>query len=79
MIMKISISDRIKESAIRCKKKLACLKKTDCLCQAQDCVNDSVLFVESRYNASCPYQQMFGNEFICNCPVRKELYDKYRV
>lgn len=76
---KIRICDRIREAATRCKKKLACLEDTDCICPVEDCVNDSVLFVKSDDFVPCPYQQMFGNEFICNCPVRKELYDKYRV
>ena len=76
--MDISISDSIRNEAVKCKKRFSCLKKRDC-CKVVDCINDSVLFVDSTYEASCPYQQLFGNEFICNCPVRKELYDKYRI
>ncbi len=76
---RIHISERIQEEASKCKKKLACLKEKCELCAVADCVNDSVLFVKSEYNASCPYQQMFGNEFICSCPVRKEIYEKYRL
>jgi len=77
--MNISKSDGILESATKCKKKFSCLKVERDICAVEDCVNDSVLFVKSKYKASCPYQQMFGNEYICNCPVRKELYEKYRI
>ena len=77
--MNISISERARNAAKRCKNKFACLKDKNTCCEVDDCINDSILFVKSTYNASCPYQQLFGNEFICNCPVRKELYDKYRI
>ena len=78
--MDINVSDRIRKAAACCKKGFSCLQKgKGDFCAVEDCVNDSVLFVKSQYNASCPYQQSFGNEFICNCPVRKELYDKYRI
>ncbi len=77
--MNISISESARNAATRCKKKFSCLKDKKKCCEVEDCINDSVLFVKSTYNPSCPYQQLFGNEFICNCPVRKELYDKYRI
>ena len=77
--MNISISERARNAAKRCKKKFACLKDQSTCCKVDDCINDSVLFVKSTYDAPCPYQQLFGNEFICNCPVRKELYDRHRI
>jgi len=78
--MDIRISDRARKATTRCKKGFSCLKEGKVnFCAVDDCINDEVLFVKSTYNASCPYQQRFGNEFICNCPVRKELYDKYRI
>jgi len=27
----------------------------------------------------CEYKMAFGYSFTCNCPVRKEMYNLYRV
>jgi len=78
--MDIKVSDRVREAAEKCKKGFACLKKgKDDICAVADCVNDQILFVKCLNDKYCSYQQPFGNEFICNCPVRKELFDKYRI
>lgn len=77
--MNITISDAVRKTTTKCKNKFSCINGKEDICAVEDCINDDVLFVKSQYNSSCPYQQQFGNEFICNCPVRKAIYDKYRI
>lgn len=77
--MDIGISDRVLEATTKCKKDFCCLNGKGDLCTIADCVNDQILFVQVKDGEYCPYKQQFGNEFICGCPVRKELFDKYRI
>ena len=77
--MDFRVSAGTLRATTKCKKNFSCLKEKnrDC-CGISDCINDEIIFVKSQ-KPSCPYQQMFGNEFICGCPVRKEIYNKYRI
>ena len=78
--MDIKVSDKVRKAAKKCNKGFACLKENGKpVCTVDDCINDQILFVKVPNAEYCPFKQPFGNEFICNCPVRKELYDKYRI
>lgn len=78
--MDISVSDTARMAATKCKKGFSCLKKgKEDFCAVEDCINEQILFVKVLNDKYCPYKQQFGNEFICGCPVRKGLYDKYRI
>ncbi len=46
-------------------------------CKVERCVNNKVYFVQKE-NKHCPYARTFGYSFHCICPVRKEIYDKYK-
>ena len=66
--------------ASKCKKDFSCLnvESRDC-CEVTDCVNGEILFVKNKYKPCCLYQEPFGSEFTCNCPVRKKLFEKYKI
>jgi hypothetical protein len=62
-----------------CSKNFDCLiKSTPVYCAVENCIGNKVHFIESNHNLSCKYKLPFGYTYICNCPVRKEIYNKYR-
>lgn len=68
------------------KKTTACSKKHECLqnkdtvyCKVERCINDTVLILECKEQLSCNYQLAFGNSQICRCPIRIEIFNKYKV
>jgi len=75
----INISNEVRMLATKCTKKHSCLCGESDFCGVEKCVNNAVLFIKCKQNASCPYQIFFGNDFICSCPVRKAIYDKYKI
>jgi hypothetical protein len=45
-------------------------------CKAENLV-DKVLFVQAAHVFLCYQRTSFGDSFICRCPVRKEIYERY--
>lgn len=78
--MDISVSDEAIKATTKCRKFFSCLKEKDRnFCAVANCINEEILFMKTLKNACCPYQQAFGNEFLCDCPVRKEIFVKYKI
>jgi len=73
-------SDILKETT-KCTHNFICLNnpQENICCKVKDCINSKVHFVESTTNNTCPYIMSFGYAYICNCPVRKEIFNKYGV
>lgn len=77
--MKIKISDETIKKTKSCNKSFGCLKnEKHVLCQVEDCVNEEVYFIKRLYTDKCDYQISFGNSCFCSCPVRTEIYKKYK-
>lgn len=69
----------IQSSANNCLYDYACLNENGHkICKVKHCVSDELLFVD-KTSCTCAYKMNFGNEFVCNCPVRKEIYFRYKV
>jgi hypothetical protein len=78
--MDISVSDEAIKATTRCRKGFSCLKiGFKGLCSIEDCVNKQIPFIKHLNDECCPYQQAFGNEFLCICPVRNEIFIKYKI
>ncbi|VVB86680.1 Uncharacterised protein [uncultured archaeon] len=77
MVIKVS-EDALKKT--KCKKDFSCLsgERTD-LCMVEYCVNGEIHFLRCMYNSRCGYQIPFGYSSVCTCPVRKELYNRYKI
>ena len=73
------ISDEALEDATQCKKDFSCLGSEGDCCKVAVCVEKEVLFIKNKEITPCPYKESFAYGFICKCPVRKELYNKYKV
>jgi hypothetical protein len=75
-----NISEEAIAETLRCVKDFSCLKKrSEDFCKIESCVNGKVHFIQCLSTTSCSYQLLFGEECICTCPTRKELYNKHGV
>ena len=78
-MMKYEIDEKILKETTDCKRKFKCLESEDHIyCRVKDCVEGKVHFIECLYEAPCEYKMVFGHSLVCNCPTRKEIYNRYR-
>lgn len=76
----ITVSDTAKSMASRCRKKLSCLEgKKRKICEAQKCMLESALYIIFDKKESCNYHYSVGGHSFCGCPVRKEIFKKYKI
>ena len=78
--MKYKIADKIQKSAIYCTKGLNCLvDDTHRLCPVTKCIEGRTHYIKCLDNNECPYRiSIDGLYYKCSCPVRMEIYNKYR-
>ena len=68
-------------AAVKCKLNQRCLlfQKPE-VCDIKKNINNKLLFIEDRKRECVSeYVTFFDNRYICNCPVRLELYFKYKI
>ncbi len=76
----MEIEKDILQKTTKCKKDFSCLKNQGAtICKVLNCVNDKVHFVDCTSKVFCDYKMTFGNSSICNCPTRKEIFNKYAL
>lgn len=74
----MKIDEKIIAGTLGCQKNFDCLNSNQHVyCKVEDCINKEVYFIQYREKPSCNYKMSFGNTFICNCPTRKEIFNKY--
>lgn len=79
--MDLKISDKTLKDTIKCKKGFSCLSGDQKgLCQVTLHPYKTLYFIECRNNEEeCIYQTPIDNAYICACPTRKEIYDRYGI
>lgn len=78
--MKIDIDKKIIDETDRCKKDFECLKNDNHIyCKVNNCVSESAHFIECVDDLDCNYKMSFGFSYMCTCPTRKEIYNKYKI
>ena len=76
----IEISEEILEKTDRCRKNLICLSGDGTgLCKVELCIEDRIHFIKCMDRKPCDYKIPFGYSFVCICPVRKELFNRYKI
>ena len=76
--MDIKVDEPTIKSTTECEKRFACLNgDKSVLCKVKFSVRDETVFVKCLNTEHCYYRMIFGDSFICNCPVRKEIYKLY--
>lgn len=76
--MKYDVPVEIIESAAECTRQSACLKNNGhrC-CPVIETIGSEVLFIDPDANLYCDYRLSFAGGWICTCPVRKHLHQRY--
>jgi len=78
--MGISVSDLILKATTKCKKGFSCLSgSTDCLCTATALRPDRMVVITPSTADPCDYHRRLGNAHYCLCPVRNDLYTRYKI
>jgi len=79
--MRFAINENIVKKAEKCRSNFSCLSgENDCLCEVEDHAGENIHFITPRTGAhKCNYKMGFGFSYICKCPVRKEVYNLYRI
>ncbi len=72
----IKMNEDILKTATKCKKNLSCLSGTD-ICKVESCIEDKIHFIKCMNSEPCDYRISFGYSYVCICPVRKELFNRY--
>jgi hypothetical protein len=76
---KIEIDEEIIKKATKCQHCLNCLKnETFKCCKVDNSVQNTICFVNFDKRKICNYRMSYGYGDICNCPVRIEMYRKYK-
>jgi hypothetical protein len=78
--MEFQINEDILKNTTKCTTNFSCLSgnRTD-LCKVEYNVDDKIHFVNCIGSKPCNYRIPFGYSFICQCPVRKEIYNRYKI
>jgi hypothetical protein len=76
---KFNISQAIIAGASECVNRHICLSKPGTLCGIKEHEEARVLFVKKHSHRNCPFAISIGMNCICTCPVRVEIFRKYRV
>ena len=71
------ISDEAKRSTEKCHTDFACLKGTPLHCKVEQFLGAELLVCAKKDD--CPYKLSYGDGYFCTCPVRKDIYKRYRI
>jgi hypothetical protein len=79
-IADIEIDEEIRKSARKCEINLACLSERDHkLCPITSTAGKKMLCLDCTSGRRCNYRVNYGvSAFLCTCPIRKEIYRKYK-
>jgi len=76
----IKIDDAVVKKTTKCRCGFSCLSKyKGCLCDAVSFIGNEMVQIKSNPSNCCNYHIVFGNTHFCLCPVRSELYQRYRM
>lgn len=74
------VGEEILNKSTECSNGFACLSNPrDRLCKVEYVIEDRLFFVIKKKREHCRYFLPYGAYGCCGCPVRKELYKRYRV
>ena len=62
-----------------CDKQHQCLAGEGAHCRVEKCVGNEIHFVKCLQSHYCKYVIDFGDSYLCSCPVRKEIFNKYNI
>ncbi len=79
MLETIEISKDILEKTNWCTKGFSCLTSNpENICKIKYSISEDMKFVECK-ESPCSYDLSFEDSYICKCPTRNEIYNKYGI
>jgi hypothetical protein len=74
------VSKEATEACTECPRDQACLQKDRAeLCRVSCSVDGAWHFVVCAHEGPCPYKQKLWDRVLCGCPVRREIFRRYKV
>jgi hypothetical protein len=74
------VSKAAKEATKDCSQDFSCLSNTgDCMGKVVFCLNRTLHGILCSSDESCAYRYESEDRVFCICPIRKEIYTKYKV
>ncbi len=77
--MVFKIDEDVLKNTTKCKKNFSCLTGETNICRVELCVANKIHFIKCVDNLPCGYRIPFGYSYVCICPVRKELHNRYGI
>ena len=80
MDKRFEIHEEILKDTKECSKDFSCLSSEEKdICKIGKGINGEVYFLECKDAGSCNYKKTFKDCYLCSCPTRKEIYNKYGI
>ena len=78
--MVYEIDDKILDLTTRCLCDFLCIcDEPGEICPVERVIPGTALYINPKEHCYCAYLRTYGAEFVCSCPVRRELYEKYNI
>lgn len=78
--MNVKVSDLIVKATTQCKKGFACLSgKVECMCGVESASKDYTVVIKPQFTSHCKYRDNRGGTHYCLCPVRNDIYKRYKI
>lgn len=78
---RLQVSDETLKLTTKCMRNFECLTSdTKNFCSVERPIKGGGIFIKEKVRETCSYAMPFGfSSFICNCPTRREIYDRYSI
>jgi hypothetical protein len=78
---RLEVSKDALQKTVKCGNNFSCLHgDRNCLCELEDKNSSSNLcFIKNTQNKFCDYMLSFGFSYICTCPTRNEIHNRYAI
>ena len=77
--MTYEISESTRAQTKKCRLDFECLKGGECpKCAVEYIILDDGCFVKPAQKENCEYLLSFGYSWICTCPTRCEIFQRYK-
>ncbi len=78
--MKVEVSGNVLNETTKCRKNFSCLtEEHGNICKVLCCMKGDIYFVKCLGEKDCPYLEASEKTERCTCPVRKEIYQRYKI
>jgi hypothetical protein len=78
--IKIEVPEEVLQKTTKCNKNFRCLSGENTnLCRIICCLGQDIYFVKCLGDKGCPYLESHKKTELCTCPVRNEIYLRYKT